>query len=162
LCAALFYLDSFDNIKKFVNEVDCESNLVKDTKQIIESRSLQDSHLSHHEYRFLPEMITKFEKQGLKLSEQLDFLKEVKNKLSGYVLVILEQSLARNPDLNSFTLNIDLTFRLKTLYAPLTSVDVGRSFFQYKSILRENRQSFKEQGLESINVVHFNSFLTSD
>ena len=43
-------------------------------------------------------------------------------------------------------------------YAPLTSCDVERSFSIYKSILVDNRKSFKLENLEMYMICHCNAF----
>lgn len=71
----------------------------------------------------------------------------------------LEQSLAKNPDVEDVATNKDLNYRLKTKYAPLVSVDVERSFSTYKYLLSDRRSSLTEKNIEMLNVICFNSFL---
>ncbi len=49
--------------------------------------------------------------------------------------------------------------KLKTKYAPLTSVDVERSFSVYKRILTDRRQNLTETNIEMYNVINYNQFL---
>jgi len=96
------------------------------------------------------------EKQGLKKLEQMDLLNEAKSQLKDEALIKLNKSLAKNPDIHTFVENNDFTFRKKTIYAPLTSVDVERSFSIYKNILSDRRQSLTTENIEKYNVIEFN------
>ena len=58
------------------------------------------------------------------------------------------------------TANIYTTDEIKAFkYAPLTSVDVERSFSMYKNVLKSNRQSFTFENLRKIFVIHCNAVL---
>ncbi len=66
----------------------------------------------------------------------------------------------KNPDLYDITsLDNKFEYKLQTMYAPLVSVDVERTFSKYKSILRDNRKSLTNEHIEMLNIVNFNSFL---
>ena len=41
-------------------------------------------------------------------------------------------------------------------YAPKTNCDVERSFYKYKAILRDNRQSLNETTIKNIVISHYN------
>jgi len=56
-------------------------------------------------------------------------------------------------DLSSSNLNLDNYLSMK--YAPITSVDVERSFSMYKNILSPNRSRFSEDSLSKYMVVNF-------
>lgn len=55
-----------------------------------------------------------------------------------------------------FSTDKKLEFLLKTLYAPVVSVDLERSFSQYKRILTDRRQNFTFGNIEMVNS--FNKF----
>lgn len=62
----------------------------------------------------------------------------------------LQSSLAKNPDLDTFTSNTNpIEFKNKVNYAPLVSVDVERSFPTFKIILADNRRSPMPEDLEN-------------
>jgi len=42
-------------------------------------------------------------------------------------------------------------------YAPITSVDVKRSFSVFKNMLTDKRHSFTEEKLEMHMIIHFNN-----
>ena len=86
----------------------------------------------------MPEKITELESNSLKVEEQMNIIREVKEFLPDYCLKKLENCLKKNPDLEAFNSEKkDLEFRCKTQYAPLVSCDVERSFSNYKDILTD-------------------------
>ena len=95
----------------------------------------------------------------LKLEVQLEILNSVKFKLEGESLQKLEESLVKNPDFLKFTTNQELEHRLKTLYAPLVSVEVERSFSKFKLLLSDERHNYTIENIAMLNVIQFNAFL---
>lgn len=94
------------------------------------------------------------------MKELLKILEEVKTKLSGFAKEKLDISLSKNSDLYKFTSkNNSMDHQIKTLYAPLISVEVERSFSIYKTILTDRRISLLEPNIEKLLVIKFNSFL---
>ena len=71
----------------------------------------------------------------------------------------LNKSIGKNPDLITFTNQNDFEHQLKTLYTPLVSVDVERSFSKYKQLLTDRRTGFTQENIEKMLVIQFNSFL---
>ena len=68
--------------------------------------------------------------------------------------------LENNPDLLKFTSSSnDLNHMLCIKYAPLTSVDVERSFSIYNNILAANRQCLSLDSIKCMNNIKFNNFL---
>jgi hypothetical protein len=51
--------------------------------------------------------------------------------------------------------------KIKSLYAPLTSVDVERSFSHYKNLLTDRRHKLTNANIEKLIVIQLNSFLNS-
>ena len=87
-------------------------------------------------------------------------LKGVESKLKGQPLMKLKQSLAKNEDLETFTdEKQSYDHRYDCKFAPLTTVDVERSFSVYKSILADNRRNSTETTIEYFNAVKYNQFL---
>ena len=83
----------------------------------------------------------------------------ISDQIEGFAKDKLEASLAKNPDVVLFATTTDLEFRVKTKFAPLVSVDVERSFSQYKEILSSRRQNLIFKNIEMLNVVKYNAFL---
>jgi len=111
---------------------------------------------------FLIDIITQLQEPNIKLEKQLNLLEEAKTKLTGFAKEKLQTSLSKNPDLVNFTENRDFTQRVNHIYAPLVSVDVERSFSQYKLILNDRRKSLSTENLIMINCIQYNSFLNSE
>ena len=91
----------------------------------------------------------------MKKDDQYTLLNEAKAKLTGFTL---EKSLQKNPELVEFATNRDIEHRWRTKFAPLVSVEVERSFSQYKSILSHRRHSLTDSNIEILNVIQFNNF----
>lgn len=126
------------------------------------SEKLENQLLCIHEYEQLPQYITKLETQGLTTIEQMEIINYFKETFTGYAKDQLELSLKKNPDLDKFLENQDYEHRKNTKFAPLTSVDVERSFSDLKLILTDRRTGFKEDNLCMYLVVHFNSHLNEN
>ena len=86
--------------------------------------------LSLYLYRILPKKVEEIQSNSLSLSQQLDILKKVEEKLDDFTLDKLKSCLAKNPDLLNFTSkNYSMDFLIKTSYAPLVSVAVETYIF---------------------------------
>jgi hypothetical protein len=92
--------------------------------------------------------------------EQLNLVLPLTNTLNGDVLLKLQNSLQKNPDLLKFTdESNEFSHRIRTKYAPLVSVDVERFFSKFKNIVTENRLRFTEESIIMYNCINYNSFL---
>jgi hypothetical protein len=122
---------------------------------------LENQLISMKDYSFLPKLIEKLETQGLGVDKELKILEEAKEKLTDFAKEKLIKSLDKNPDLKKFTENRNYDHRKNILYAPLTTVDVERSFSLYKNILTDRRHRLTESNIEKLNVIYFNSTVFS-
>lgn len=104
-------------------------------------QKLENELLSVAIFKFLPKSIQSLEAQGLPQREQLKILHCVKENLKRVYLERLNKSLEKNPDLVKLTDSEDYAIRQKCAYAPLTTVDVERSFSTYKNILSDRRHN---------------------
>jgi len=157
---ASYYFKNYEIIKKFIeDELKPGSGAAQTLKALIENQKLEDELLYVNDFAFLPSVIARLEEQGLKKSEQMEILNEAKAKLKDEALIKLKKSLAKNPDIKTFVEKTNFTFRKKTMYAPLTSVDVERSFSIYKNILSDRRQSLTIENIEKYNVIEYNKYL---
>lgn len=162
LNGAFYYAEHFTDIKKFVLALeDKDSKALDQLKEIIVKPELEQDLFELCEYKFLTEAITKLETRGLTVKEQLNVLNDVKSKLSGDDLTKLESVLSKNPDLYFFK-DMAVDEKLKALYAPLTSVDVERSFSIYRYILSDRRHSLTNENVAMLNVIQFNNFIDTD
>jgi hypothetical protein len=110
----------------------------------------------------LPKAIEKIQCRNLSVREQLEIFNKVRSELKGDALKKLEESLNKNPNLISFTSESNSSeFRFKTLFAPLTSSKVERSFSQYSNIFTLRRNRFKNINIEKYNIIKFNAFLNN-
>lgn len=161
LKTAFYYIENYDLIYSFIRQLKDENNsAIKKAKELISKNDLKNQLLQLSAFKFLPERITELQKSSLKMSEQLEILEGVKKNLSGIYLDKLNNSLLKNPDLVRFTSEDNsMDHRIKSVFAPLVSVEVERSFSTYKIILTERRFNLSESNIEKLLVVQFNSFL---
>jgi hypothetical protein len=160
LLTAFYYAENFGKVKTFIEKLNNSSEAIKCVKQLVNSRSLEQNLLNLKELKFITEAITTLQTQNLKTTTQLEILKSVKSRLSGKALQKLDKSLAKNPDLETFTSDgNDYEFKSLTKFAPLVSTDIERSFSKYKEILSDKRQNMALQTIEYLNIICFNSFL---
>lgn len=159
LKAAVFICNNFKAMCDFLYEIPNDSLAVKKARELAGKQELQDELFIVHGYSFLTTAITRLEEQCLEKDSQWTVLMDVKKALEGIGKQKLEQSLAKNPDVEDVATNKDLNYRLLTKYAPLVSVDVERSFSTYKYLLSDRRCSLSEKNIEILNIICFNSFL---
>jgi hypothetical protein len=118
--------------------------------------------------------IAKLETKGLLMAEVAEIIADVKNSLNAatgefgkIIRIKFDDVLKRNPgfetirkigsilcggNVENFDMSPNILSRYK--YAPLTSVDVERSFSLYKNILTNNRTRFTPENLEMYIVSH--------
>ncbi|XP_060862145.1 uncharacterized protein LOC132939135 [Metopolophium dirhodum] len=131
-------------------------------------------------FGFLPDTITKLDTRGVLLSKSVDIvnniqikLEECNGEIAKLILDKFNKVISKNKgwenikninqvligettsddDLSSSNLNLDNYLSMK--YAPITSVDVERSFSIYKNILTPNRSRFTEDSLSKYMVVNY-------
>lgn len=157
---AIFYLDNFKQIVKFINEVEIDAAAVRELKECIKKKNIFKDLQVFSDFRFLIDKFSKLHMENSKISEILKILEDLKSGLHGFAREKLLCCLEKNPDLDRFiSIEKDYEFQGKILYAPLVSVSVERSFSQYKAILSSSRQGFSFENLEKMNVIYFNAFL---
>jgi hypothetical protein len=155
-----YYAKDYSLICCFINNLENNSKAIRNIQTLISLNDLSDSLIEISEFTFLTHSITKLEGQGLRLKEQIEILDCVKSKLKGKPLEKLEKSLNKNPDFLKFTNpDNDHDFKIQIKFAPLLSVDVERSFSNYKSILTDRRHNLTEDIIEHFNVINYNEFL---
>jgi len=121
----------------------------------------------HTNFGYLPDTIEKLENQGLPLATSIEIVRNISDKLnsvSGHTGMLINEKfknvLAKNKGFEFIqqisNILIDETTVIDGLpdelsiqdfiyfkYAPITSVDVERSFSIYKNLLSSNRRSFE-------------------
>lgn len=174
LAAVKYYSNNFEKIKDVISNLDSDNAIsIAKAKDIMQNNELKIN-LAYilANFCFLVEVIKKLETSNLTLVESLEIVENAANTLSevqGESGVIIKNKLndvlaknvglqniktIRNILLNTNENNgsMDIEFAPSDIsnmkYAPLTSVDVERSFSRYKSILRPNRRTFKFENLQ--------------
>lgn len=156
--AAFYYAKNFSAVKSFALALDDDVKCVKQLQACIKKDTLEKELLEIYKYQFLPEAITRLEKRNLTAEDQMAIFSSVKQKLSGCVLIKLEVSISKNPDINFYE-SLPVDKKIKMMYAPMTSVDVERSFSLYRYILSDRRRSLTESHLAMLNVIQYNNFI---
>jgi len=104
--------------------------------------------------------IEKLESGSLTKEAQWRIVQEAGTALTGSARQAFEAGLNSNPDVAKFATNDNPQFRLETMYAPLVSVDVGRSLAQQnKSMLADRRQNLTFENVEMLSIIMYNKFL---
>ncbi|KAE9529788.1 hypothetical protein AGLY_011884 [Aphis glycines] len=174
-----YYYTYLNEIKSAVEEFSENAQCVNVVKELIKDQSLH-SNLVYitTNFGFIPHAITQLEKRGETLAKSISMVLEAKQKLeeaNGEVAKLILEKCNRifsknngwtelqkvNSIHNGSVLNVnvepyDSNDLVYMKYAPITSVDVERSFSMYKNILAPNRMSFNENNLTKYMVV--NSF----
>lgn len=169
LDAAYIYNENFDEIKNFI-----DSHLENEDSEACETlvKLMKTNHLKLkkelleiEKYRYITEGIKFFQSDDLTSDQQINKINEILNKLkcdNKLFYSKLNESLRKNPDFHGFN---DVSQPQDMLncqrYAKMTSVDVERSFSDFKQILKPQSQSLTMENLSMYTVVHYNEFLNS-
>ena len=174
--AAFFYEEHFEEIKSLITELtDSTSAALEECKRLVQLPNLpQNLAYISLNFKFIVEDIKKLEKQNLTLCESVDLINHVKESLSmvkgnvgisvrnkfKYVLnknsgfSILEKVVKVHqgdlvPDLELLPSNIN-NFK----NAPITSVDVERSFSIYKYLYTDRKHNILIENFEKQIIVN--------
>jgi hypothetical protein len=168
LSAVLYYSNNFEKIKNVVLNLDSDAAIaIKKTIELMECKNLQNNlAFISANFGFLVDTISKLETSKMALTESLEIVDNAIKQLErvpGEIGVLtnskLQNILGKNPGFNAVMSirdillnktpknNLEIEYNPKELtcmkYAPITSVDVERSFSRYKAMLRSNRRHFK-------------------
>ena len=179
LSAVEYYATNFDSVKAVISTLD-----VEDAVSISEAQNLLlDAKLQHNlttlsaNYTFLVKPIADLQATGISLDQSLSILSEVEAKLKlvpGSVGAAISKKfnsvLKRNPDIQTI-MDINKLIKGENVteastkisplkiasfkYAPLTTVDVERSFSVHRSIYTDRRRQTTSNNLEMELVSHF-------
>lgn len=158
--AACYYNEYFSAIKDVIVVLPNDSAAIKKAKRLFQSSKIQEElEIIHKNFQCLIIAIKKLENQNLLL---IDAIKEIQN-VQNIILASDDIKLCIKKKLIS-VLKKNIGYQKLTLdqkcicpifnYAPLTSCDVERSFSTYKSILADNRRSFKFDNLKEVLIVN--------
>lgn len=188
LNAAIYYADHFELIEFIVQGlVETESEAIVKVKEVIKKEKLfAELTFIKANFAFLPIAITELETRGSPINAGIEKVLNVRRKLRALkdntYATKWEKVIGKNPGFSLIEkLNkmiqgdeiddSDLRELKKTYtsadiaaykFAPLCSADVERIFSQYKSILRDNRQSFKFENLQKHVVLKCNSHVEEE
>ena len=176
---AIYYAENFEAFSSVVDNLDPrEASSIHIVQELTRSKP-PDADLAYIRTNFasLPPAIERLEKQGRPLVDSLavfnDTLQDLR-KISGdrgdKIRSKIDSVLRRNPDLkvlerisgliNGSSDENDLQYTPMELssmkFAPITSVDVERSFSRLKHTLNDRRQSLTFENLKHLLIVHCN------
>lgn len=166
LQAARFTSDNIEQIKSFIASLNSSARTVESAQHLVKSDILSRELFSLTDFYFLIRATEQLQESSMKLSEAFTILRNVGDQLeeatSDQHSKKFELSLNKNPDLEKLCTNSDLTFRIKTKFAPVVTADVERSFSLTKKILAYDRCNFKEENLKMYYVIAYKKFLATE
>ena len=153
--AAFYYCENFDVICEFINKLVAKNEAIVELKELLFNPNLRIQITRLIKFKCLTQNIIEIQKQSLPVRDQMKIIKNLQQILSGFSLKKLNECLSKNPDLKLFIDNLTP----EEFYAPLTTVDVERSFSIYKSLLTDRRMRFSDDNLKKFFFVKFNQFI---
>ena len=179
LTACIYHCDNIQTMREVVKSFDRADAKVIESAQVLFSDPQIEGKLAciKSNFAFLPEAITHLEKSGMTLDNSIelirkaeDCLKNVKGELGDTVRRKFKFVLYKNKGFQTVRILSGEEFRMDNFeenltvsdivffkYAPITSVEVERSFSKYKTVLADNRRSFTFDNLRMTMVVYCNS-----
>ncbi|KAE9538630.1 hypothetical protein AGLY_005729 [Aphis glycines] len=183
LKAAMYYCENFKAIKKVVHLLDADDALAIGKVKKIMSETDLESNLAfiYTNYGFLTTAIICLETQGTFLTDAIKTVENVENKLNtikcskgitiykkfeeviaknlGFKILtkISKVMLGEEISMDNLPEDISCDDLLYFKYAPISSVDVERSFSVYKNMLADNRRSFKFENLSKSLIITSNA-----
>lgn len=179
--AVSYYAENYEKIVNIFHSFDEEdSAAVKTAKELLERGNLKtDLVFLAANYGFFSKSIKKLETNGLELAAYIDIVNDAEIKVSSIdckigrkiktkMSNVLEKNRGfktlkeissclsgQNSTVNEYTVSEIIAFK----FAPITSVEVERSFSMYKNVFRANRQSFLFDNLSKIICIYCNKNL---
>ena len=179
--AANYYCEHFEQIKLIVNSFDDNDAVsIKNSKKCLSDQNIEAQLIFiKSNFEFLPDLITRLEKQEIPLVDSISIVEEAKEKLikingemgktikikiesvlsknKGYQAVLkISEILNGKEDTDRLPEDWSLNDLTCMKNCPITSVDVERSFSAYKNLLTSNRQSFKFENIKKSLIVQCN------
>ena len=176
LDAACYYADNFEVINNFVQQMEDESKAVRECKVCLAIPTLRsDLVFIKAHFGIISHSITKLEEQGMPLNDSMAIVFEVQQRLEQggvptlFALDKLNNCLKKNPgwsaicEINQCLMGVHASVPSFLSVAniammkncPITSVDVERSFSEYKAFMRSNRSRLIN--IEQHIVVYYNT-----
>lgn len=180
LNAVNYYATNFAKIVQIFDALDDEEAVsIKISKSLLRDNTIKsDLIFIASNYGFLEASIKKLETSGVPLTVQIEVVTHVieaindvngetaniiKTKIanviaknSGFTVLKALSACLTGKSNNTKTDNYSVQETLAFKFAPITSVDVERSFSMYKNVLRSNRQSFLFENLSEMFAIYCN------
>lgn len=156
LLCAYYILDNISEVKSFIlniNEDNCKP--LQKAKSIIQNDTFDTQLLSLIKFRHLTSIIQKFQSPYLTIEQQYQLIEDAKNGLSDVYLDTLNKYLESNSGFQSIK-KLRIESRKLFFYAPMTTVDVERSFSVYNDLLSKKRHNLKDINIEKYMVCLYN------
>ena len=158
--AAVYNANNYNQVTKFLENIPNKSKSISTAKLLLKDSILKDELITILDYSFLSKYVMKLELENLKVKKQLKIIEKIRDNLYSNYLAKFSKILEGNPDLIQFTSSSNEFEHLKNIkFAPLTSVDVERSFSIYKRILDDDRHNLSKKTLKHLNIIKYNNFL---
>lgn len=183
LTACIYYCDNFQIVREVVNSFDrADAKAIGSAQDLFSDPEIEGKLACiKSNFAFLPETITHLEKSCMPLEMSIELVNSAENCINNVnaefgepVRQKLKFVLGKNKGFQTmcqiacilsgkeFKMDIfdeDLTASdiVFFKYAPITSVEVERSFSKYKTVLADNRRSFTFDNLRMTMVVYCNS-----
>ncbi len=173
ITAALFFTQHFENYKSVIEDLPADSKHTHKIKRLLESSTTLAADLAFisSNLAFLPDVLDKVQSSGLSLHQQIQLVEDARSRIAaipgarGDTLKLkAEQVFSKNEGyLTLRQLNDAMVHGTSTVpemmttnpailsqfkYAPIVSVDVERSFSEYKLILTDRRTGFIQDNVE--------------
>lgn len=128
--------------------------------KLVKLDSIQDELLDVRDLQPIVDKIKLLEQNGLTIDQQRGLIVELRSELPDKYRYKLDSSLCKNPDFDTVFKNLSRDDRATTyLYAPLTSVDVERSFSVLKWMFSDRRTRFAPENLKHYVITMANSVI---
>lgn len=173
--AAIFYSKNYQSIKNFIFELSDDSNAIKEAKKSLKNNIIpnQLAFIATH-FSIIAETILILESRELPLTDSVNLvnkchkalatvtgtgeiifkkLNSVLEKNEGFKILSKVSNILNGEFVEGIELDPNIVANLKN--APITSVDVERSFSTFKHLLDDRRHSFKMENLEKHLIVNF-------
>ncbi|KAE9532725.1 hypothetical protein AGLY_009806 [Aphis glycines] len=175
LSAAIYYCENYQLIKSIVMEFDKEDAVaIENAQKLLNDTNLElNLTFIKANYGNLPKYITTLETSGLSLTNSINIIAQVQNEIgtdNGSIGISIKKKLEAVIEKKlgfktmkhiSNILERKATSRNNTIpeeltaddmaymkFAPMTSVDVERSFSRYKTTLADNRRRFTFENIK--------------
>ena len=186
--AAIFYTDNYHHIKNIVSDFAESSESITKCKNLFHKKEITEQlAFIKANYSFLSKHITQLETSQMVLTEAINivditetYLKSVPGPTGKTILNKFNNVISKNDGyrklvavskiLSNIQSDVDTDCDLNLTgeqisalkYAPITSVDVERSFSSYKEILTDRRQKFTVENIEKHAIIKWHSMATNE